>query len=106
MGGENDKKPNLGIHFGTISNPKNFDQACIHIKQNPNMTYNTTGNETPFITEARICRKGPHKGKEVIIFKTKTNKNVETEKARSYICCWGHKTNCNKTHIDCFTMAI
>ena len=100
------KKPNLGIHFGTIANAKSFDQAYAHIQQNPNMTYNTTGNETPFVAEARTCQKGPHKLEKVIIFKTKTNKDVETEKARSYECCWGHKTNCNKTHLDCFTRAI
>ena len=99
-------KQNFGIHFGTIANSKSFDQAYDHIKQNPGMVFNTTGNSTPFISEAKICGKGPHLGERVIIFKTKTNKNVETEKARSYQCCWGHKTNCNKTHIDCFTLAI
>jgi hypothetical protein len=100
------KKANLGIHFGTIANHKNFDQACEHIRQNPTMTFHTTGNNTSFICEARTCRKGPHNDEMVIIFKTKTNKDIETEKARTYKCCWGHKTNCNKTHIDCFTMAI
>jgi len=100
------KKANLGPHYDTIINPKSFDQAFSEIQRNPNSTYNTTGNETPFSAEATICRKGSHKGERVIIFRTKTNKPIETEKTRAYKCCWGHKTNCNGTYIDCFTKAI
>ena len=106
MGAKMIKKPNLGPHFDIITNRKSFDQAFTEIQRNPNANYNTTGNETPFSAEATICRKGPHEGERVITFKTKTNKPVETEKARAYECCWGHKTNCNRTHIDCFTKAI
>ena len=106
MGARMIKKQNLGPHFRIITNPKSFDQAFTEIQRNPNATYNTTGNETPFSAEATTCQKGPHKAERVIIFKTKTNKPVETEKARAYECCWGHKTNCNRTHIDCFTKAI
>ncbi|MFH1519548.1 MAG: hypothetical protein ABIE75_03145 [Candidatus Omnitrophota bacterium] len=100
------KKPNLGIHFGIIDNSKSFDQSCAYIQKNPNQNYYTTGNNTPFVAKVSVCAKGNHKGENVIIFKTKTNKNKASEKARAYACCWGHKTNCNKTHIDCFTKAI
>jgi hypothetical protein len=100
------KKANLGSHFGSITNLMSFDQAYDYILQNPDKIFYTTGNNTLFISEARKCKKGPNKGNRVIIFKTKTNKDVNTEKARSYKCCWDHKTNCNKTHIDCFTMAL
>jgi hypothetical protein len=95
------KKKSRPPHFGECPNPMSFQSAYDYILNNPNKKYLTTGNSTPFVAFSTISIKGEHKGDKVIRFFTKG-----TEKGRSYPCCWGCITNCNKTYIDCFTKAI
>jgi hypothetical protein len=94
-------KPNLGKHFGKIKNSKTFEKACFFILNNSDKIYATTGNDTPFTAKVSVTTRGKHKGTPVIRFFTEG-----IEKARAYECCWNHKTNCNKTHIDCYSKAI
>ena len=95
------KKANLGAHYGAIANPMTFAQAYAHVLAHPHMVFYTTGNRTPFTAMASQTTKGPHVGEKVIRFLSS-----DQERARAYQCCWGHKTNCSKTHIDCYTLAI
>lgn len=98
-------KPNIGSHARpAVNNPKTFTQAYA---APPKKVYVTIPGKVPFIAETCICARGEHKGQQVIIFKAKsptTGKIVEM--ARAYPCCWGWRTNCNSTYIDCFTLAI
>ncbi len=95
------KKPNLGTHFGSINNSKSFEEAYAYIISHPDVIFATTGNSTPFTARATVAIRGNHVGEKVIRFFTDGE-----ERARAYSCCWGHKTNCGKTHIDCYTLAI
>jgi len=94
-------KPNLGPHAGRANNLLSFDDAYAHVRANPNRTYRTTGNQTPFCAEAALGKKGKHANERVLRFMSEGN-----ERARAYHCCWGYRTNCNKTHIDIYTEAI
>ncbi len=95
------RKPNLGSHYGHAANPLSFQDAYTHVSKHPELEYETTGNATPFVAVAAIAQRGRHPGEKVIKFLT-----AGTERARAYACCWGHRTNCSKTHIDCYTEAI
>ncbi len=94
-------KSNIGTHAGDIQNSLSFDEAFEFVSNNPDHEYATTGNETSFFAEARTGQKGAHAFSRVIIFISNN-----TERARAYECCWGHQTNCNSTHIDCYTQAM
>ena len=94
-------KPNLGPHHGIVPNRRGFAAAFEHIAANPNAQYETTGNNTPFTAEATYATRGAHRDQQVIVFRSDGQ-----ERARAYQCCWGHQTNCNSTHIDCYTQAI
>jgi len=94
-------KPNLGPHYGNVQNRLTFAAAYQHITANPNAQYQTTGNKTTFTAEATRSKGGTHRNQQVIVFRSQGK-----ERARAYECCWGHQTNCNKTHIDCYTKAI
>ena len=95
------KKPNLGAHYGAIANPQTFAQAYAYVLAYPGMVFHTTGNGTPFTVIASQSTKGRHIGEKVIRFLSSGQ-----ERAKAYQCCWGHKTNCLRTHIDCYTLAI
>jgi hypothetical protein len=94
------RRPTKDPHSGSINNPKTFHQAYIAVSQNLEKGYKTKAG-TPFTAKARITSKGPHKGDKVIIFE-----QDGTEMARSYECCWGKLTNCNRTYIDSYTPEI
>jgi hypothetical protein len=70
------------------------------IQERPESVY-TTAFGTRFTAEARLAKKGQHKGQKVIIFKQNGK-----EMARAYECCWGHETNCNRTYIDSYSPNI
>jgi len=94
-------KPNLGPHAERANNPLSFDEAYAQAIANPNRTYHTTGNETPFVVTATSRKKGKHANERVLRFISHGK-----EQACAYDCCWGHRTNCNSTHIDIYTEAI
>jgi hypothetical protein len=94
-------RPNLGRHYGKRNNSMTFGQAYDSVQGNPGRVYKTTGNDTPFTAVAGITTRGQHNGDPVIRFFSEGQ-----ERARAYECCWGHKTNCNRTHIDCYTLAL
>ena len=91
------KRPTVEPHFGVVENSKTFEEAFNFLSQNEGLLFRTNSGKE-FTAEARITKKGPKKGKRVIVFK-QSNK----EYARSYSCCWGSKTNCNRTYIDPYT---
>lgn len=102
MANGNITKPNLGPHYGKVLNRLTFAQAFKHIDASPGTRYATAGNKTTFVAKATRATRGAHKNQEVIVFCSSEGE----EKARAYRCCWGHRTNCNSTHIDCYTKAI
>lgn len=95
-------KPTRKPHHGTVSNPKSFASAYAWAAKHPKRTYRTAGNGTPFLATAQTATRGKHRGQAVIIFRTPKG----IERARAYPGCWGHKTNCNRTWIDCYTKQI
>jgi hypothetical protein len=94
-------KASLPPHNGKVQNAVGFEQAFKIASENPKRTYQTTGNDTPFTIKASHTTRGKHPNEPVLRFMSGGK-----EKARSYRCCWGHMTNCNRTHIDCYTQAI
>ena len=95
-------KPMLGNHFGNTTNSQTFNQAYNHVNNNPTKSYRSTGG-VRFRAKAIITQMGIHKGQPAILFISVKKKR---ESARSYKCCWGHRTNCNATHIDIYTTQI
>jgi len=93
-------RPTVEPHFGSVDNSKSFEEAYDFIKRNPEKIYHT-GLEKEFTTEARITTKGNKKGQKVIVFM-----RLNKESARSYKCCWGSQTNCNRTYIDPYSHKI
>ena len=94
-------KQNIGPHAATANNQLTFFQAFAQASNNPTRQYATTGNSTPFTAEASVTSKGIHIGQQVIVFRSEGQ-----ERARAYPCCWGQQTNCNSTHINCYTEAM
>jgi hypothetical protein len=94
-------KSNKGPHYGHVQNRLTFDEAFVHITAYPNTVYHTAGNHTPFSAMATTVTKGERKGMKVIRFFSDGR-----EVSRSYPDCWGHRTNCISTWIDCYTAAI
>lgn len=94
-------KPNLGAHSDQANNPLTFPRAYAQARADPQRIYHTTGNQTPFIVEATHAQRGDHVNSPVLRFISDN-----TERARAYECCWGHRTNCNCTHIDIYTEAV
>ena len=94
-------KASREAHHGIVANKFSFDEAYKMVSDNPGKEYRTTGNQAVFISLASKAIKGKHKGEKVIVFKSEGR-----EMARSYPCCWGHITNCNRTYIDCYTNAL
>jgi hypothetical protein len=94
-------KASLGPHYGSILNSKTFEEAYAFIKAHPDQKYVTTGNSTPFIAKANCMTKGAHQNERVIRFYSRGK-----QMAVALRCCWGHKTNCYATHIDCYTQAL
>jgi hypothetical protein len=94
-------KPSRDPHSGYVTNKLTFDQMYVISKNNPEVEYYTSGNQTPFTVSASVTTRGKHKGEPVLIFCSDAS-----ERARSYRCCWGHITNCNRTYIDCYTSVL
>jgi hypothetical protein len=95
-------RPNLGAHVGKAHNSLTFSKAYAFAAANPATIYKTTGNLTPFTVRATV--RGPtskHQGEKVLRFMSR-----KRERACAYKGCWGFKTNCEKTHIDCYTEAM
>lgn len=95
-------KPSLERHAGQVSNRLTFDEAFALVNGEQRRQCHTTGNQTPFVTIADRAKKGQHKGEPVLRFLS----NQGAPRAIAYECCWGHRTNCNRTHIDCYTAAL
>lgn len=96
-------KPNLGAYAGAVRNSMTFARAYAkHSAPSFWKSYRTTGNNTPFTVKATVRVRGKHKGERVLKFMSESNR----ERACAYRDCWGHKTNCQKTHIDCYTQAL
>jgi hypothetical protein len=93
-------RPTMPPHSGTVTNSKTFATAYRMIQEHSESIY-TTAFGTRFTVEARLIQKGHHKRQKVIIFKQDGK-----EMARAYECCWGHKTNCNRTYIDSYSPNI
>ena len=91
-------KANIGRHTGAVQNRLTFAEAYVHVRANPNAIYQTTGNQTNFTARATVASKGSHKGEKLIQF--------FPYREYAYGCCWGHKTNCYGSYIDCYTEAI
>ena len=94
-------KTSRPFHFGQIQPQRSFDAIYAALPQNPNHIYHTTGNQRPFTATAQIAVRGAHAGQPVIVFRTNG-----IERARAYKCCWSYQTNCNRTYIDCYIMAL
>lgn len=94
-------KPNLGPHADRANNRLTFQQTYAQAQANPGHVYYTTGNQTPFTVEATHGQRGEHTNALVLRFISNN-----TERARAYECCWGHRTNCNSQHIDLYTEAV
>ena len=91
-------KTNIGRHAGEVPNRMTFAEAYDHALAHPKAMYQTTGNQTPFTILAKVAKKGKHTGEKTLQF------GPHGEYA--YECCWGHKTNCYGSYIDCYTAAI
>lgn len=96
-------KKSVGPHFGSIQNNKTFYQAYDHIKAFQDNQYLVMGNCTPFICKAYVASKGIHKGQKVITFSKVGSTKIS---AYAYFDCWGKKTNCYGSYIDCYSPAI
>jgi hypothetical protein len=86
---------------GTADKRLDFDQAYALLERG-GREYETS-RKVSFVAEADICKKGTHQGERIIRFISKTSGKVS---ATAYACCWGFRTNCSKTHIDVYTVAI
>ena len=94
-------KASLGPHHGRVANARTFDEAYALVTANPDQEYATAGNGTPFVAKANHMTKGAHQDEQVIRFYSRGK-----QMAVALRCCWGHKTNCYATHIDCYTQAL
>jgi hypothetical protein len=94
-------KNNIGNHGGNGNPPLDFDQAYNLCSNNPNRVYQTTGNQIPFTVIATVGQRGDHANERVLRFMSGTQ-----ERARAYACCWPFQSNCNATHINCYSEAI
>lgn len=94
-------RENIGPHSGEVNKNLTFDQAYDLVSQQPDRQYETGGNATPFTAQARVATRGRHRGTRVIVFRSDGE-----ERARSYPCCWGARTNCNSTYIEPYTPSV
>lgn len=94
------KRPTVAPHFGSIENSKTFNQAFDSIQANPKKSYFTDSGKE-FTAIARTVIKGGRTGEKVIVFK-----RYDKESARAYSCCWGARTNCNRTYIDPYSHKV
>ena len=62
-------KPNLGPHAKRAFNPLSFDKAVAQVRANPNLTFHTMGNSTPFVVTASIVIRGKHASELVLRFR-------------------------------------
>ncbi len=95
-----DIKPNLGPHSGEATTRMTFEEVFTLIQEAPPASFTTEGGKD-FLVTATVGQKGKHAGERVLKFMDGT-----TERARAYVCCWGHQTNCNSQHIDLYSEAI
>ncbi|SUA44138.1 Uncharacterised protein [Neisseria zoodegmatis] len=95
-------RSNCPAHDDFVTNLLSFEEAYQMLSMNPSTVFKTSaGNE--FTALATLTISGPHKGEKVIRFmRAKDGK----EHARVYECCWGHKTNCNRTFINSYTKVL
>lgn len=91
-------KANLGPHAGVVLNRLTFVEAYSRVGADRNTTYLTTGDQTPFTATAVITSKGNHRGQKAL--------RLAPHNEYIYECCWGHKTNCAGSYIDCYSAAI
>lgn len=88
-------------HYEQTHPNLSFDNSYRAILQKPGHIYFTTGNKRSFTATSKTAVRGIHAGERVIIFRTDG-----IERARVYECCWTHRTNCNRTYVDCYVMAL
>ena len=87
-------------HQGSVPLEHTFEQAHRWLSLSRSHDLVTRQGER-FQAVAYTAGKGPHQGKKVIRFLKKGK-----EFARAYECCWGHGTNCGKTRIGVYSVAI
>ena len=90
----------LGPHSGQANNPLTFEEAFAQAQSAPSASYQSRTGQ-PFQVVATVGQKGIHANKEVLKFMDGT-----TERARAYVDCWGHTTNCKSQHIDLYSEAM
>jgi hypothetical protein len=97
-------KPTKEPHYGHSAPPKSFNGVYAGTVGKPKSKtkHKTARNATPFFVSAQLVTRGPRRGKEVLIFRSVDG----VERARTYSCCWKHKTNCIRQWIDCYTRAL
>jgi hypothetical protein len=91
-------KATLGRHAGVVLNRMTFAETYAHVLANPHTTYQTTGDQTPFTARAIITSKGNHQRQKAL--------RLAPHNEYVYECCWGYKTNCAGSYIDCYIAAI
>ena len=94
-------KPSQPVHFDQTQPRLAFTAAYKAITSSPGRVYYTVGNGAAFTATAQSAVRGAHAGDKVIVFR-KDGK----ERARVYKCCWEHRTNCNRTYVDCYVLAL
>jgi len=87
-------------HEGSVELGHAFHEAYDWLVQNGPADL-ATNRGTPFEAKAHVAQKGPCSGEKVIRFM-----QHETEYARAYECCWGHKCNHNRTLIGMYCIAL
>lgn len=93
-------KPTREPHYERTRPSLTFADALRQLV--PGTVYRTTRSHTPFIATVQTATRGTHAGQPVIVFRSKDGR----ERARVYKCCWNHRTNCNRTYVDCYVLAL
>ena len=96
------RKPTRPPHFGRTRPRFTFATAYRRIAANPARIFRTTGNRRRFKATAQRAIRGRRQGQQVIVFRTPAG----LERARAYSCCWSCRTNCNRTYVDCYVLAL
>jgi len=91
-------RPTRPPHYGTVSNPRTFNQALRNLQISGPQNLTTAKRHTPFTAAAHVTKGGNHNGQDCI-------KVTRNGKPRAYIysCCWDHITNCSGTYIDVYS---
>ena len=84
-------------HQGEVQLRHSFNEIWNFVKTHGEIELETEREKTPFEVNAKITRKGSHKGEPLLLF-TRDGK----DRARCYPCCWGYYHNCSRTRIGMY----